>query len=92
MRIYVYRCAHLRAEDPDGTPEDAKMHQEDTRKTPGDTKLHKEDAKQEDAMLQEDPKLVAEIRAEVGHEFLNGTRLVTAYTVQRSMFRRAHTI
>ena len=54
----VYRCAHLRAEDPDGTPEDAKMHQEDTGKTPGDTKLHEEDAMQEDAMqkdaMQED--------------------------------------
>ena len=35
-------------------------------------------------------QLVAELRAEVGHEFLNGTRLVTAYTVQRSMFRQTY--
>ena len=35
-------------------------------------------------------QLVAELRAEVGHEFLKGTRLVTAYTVQRSMFRQTY--
>jgi len=35
-------------------------------------------------------RLVAELQAELGREFLNGTRIVIAYTVQRNMFARTY--